>query len=514
MKSIAHRFGRRARAGFGRQRRGAIAVTFAMSILPIILCCGLAIDYASWNEARAAVNRAANSAAMNAVKIAYSAQNEGSLSYAAQGQTAGQKWFTAQLGTTSLGLSTTSAQVAITYVSTMTATVTYSGSVTSIFGGIASVLSYPLNLTVTTTMATTPYVEIQVLIDNSSSMLIGATQTDMLNVEMVTMCSTQGGNADPNNGTVDFAGYMCSYNGYTATSCPITTPSSAYPVTTITPNTTFLTAGGGPSCQYWPGAVANSDGTWPTGGAPCAFACHSDNTGQGHDPYGLVRASSTPITLRLDAVKTAINSLISLMSASNNSNLNNLSIGIWDFNTAIEQDYPTTGAEAGSNWTAAQTAVGGNLTGIQPSLTTGSNPDTDFNLAMNYLANHLTSSGSGGSALTPSKMLFIVTDGMLSSPEAGIASGAFSASECTLMKNKGYTVFVIYTPYYSLPHISWNVDAAPLTQPLTNSTVSQALQACASSPSNYLSATDQTSLTAALKTFLTIALTVPAYYSN
>jgi hypothetical protein len=111
-------------------------------------------------------------------------------------------------------------------------------------------------------------------------------------------------------------------------------------------------------------------------------------------------------------------------------------------------------------------------------------------------------------------MLFIVTDGMLSSPEAGIASGAFSSSECTLMKNKGYTVFVIYTPYYSLPHISWNVDAAPLTQPLTNSTVSQALQACASSPSNYLSATDQTSLTAALKTFLTIALTVPAYYSN
>jgi hypothetical protein len=350
-------------------------------------------------------------------------------------------------------------------------------------------------------------------------MLIGATDADVVNIALAVMCSTKAGGDDPYNNKSFYSGYACSYNGYSYDgTCPVQTPGpSAYPFTTIQPLASWQLnwwTGGGPSCKYYPGATANSDGSWPTAGPPCGFACHSDGSGAGNDPYGVVRASPLNIELRLDAVKNAVKSLISNMTSENFGTLNNLRIGIWDFNFSLNQDYPTDGTAAGSDWTAAANAVGGTTTGIQPHVTTGSTPDTDFDNAMTNLASQLGNAGNGKSTDTARKALFLLTDGVSSSPESGLASGPFSTNYCTTMKQKGYTIYVVYTPYYSLPHTAYFGLAAPLTQPLTNSQVTTALQACASTPSDFIAATDDASLTAALKTFLRAELANPVGFTK
>ena len=65
---------------------------------------------------------------------------------------------------------------------------------------------------------------------------------------------------------------------------------------------------------------------------------------------------NSPVTLRFNLVKTAVDTLITTMQ-SDNLAINNLNVGIFTFAATLTQVYPTSG-EAGNNWQAALTAVG------------------------------------------------------------------------------------------------------------------------------------------------------------
>jgi hypothetical protein len=75
-------------------RRSAIALLAAILIIPVVGICGLAVDFALWNQANAAMSLAANGAAMNAVKIAVASQIAGNKDYLAKGAAAGTAWLT------------------------------------------------------------------------------------------------------------------------------------------------------------------------------------------------------------------------------------------------------------------------------------------------------------------------------------------------------------------------------------------------------------------------------------
>jgi len=235
---------------------------------------------------------------------------------------------------------------------------------------------------------------------------------------------------------------------------------------------------------------------------------------------------SNKVTLRFDVLKAAVISIITTMQADDLA-IRNLQVGIFTFDTQISQIYPLTGSGvAGDGWANAIAAVGAPPTsanqaeaGIQPvggPDGAGTDfPDTMTTLATTYLN---TNSGSGVSAASPRKVLFIVTDGVqdyyVNGDKTNRNIQAFDPSYCQLIKNKGYTIYVVYTPYYPLMSWYYMGSVASFAEATDTTSISYNLQACASSPASYISASDGPSLQAALQTFLHAALIVPSHLTQ
>jgi hypothetical protein len=277
---------------------------------------------------------------------------------------------------------------------------------------------------------------------------------------------------------------------------------------------------------------------YPLAGPPCTFACHWDSTkaaGSGNDLWALARRNN--IQLRFDLVKNATNTVLQQMATDNISTLNNLSVGIYTFNSTVTQIYPnpatcgvsgSSTCEAGSQFATAESLVGSPPTypatadtGIQPVIggLTGNNDNTAFPEDMNSLYNtYVTKAGSGANAASPQKVLFLITDGFLDDPYTSLRQ-AFQSSYCTQFKNAGYKVYVVYTPYYPVEHQAYFAnDWAQYVEQTGSQSISYQLQACSSNTSTndsyYISAADQTSLTTALLSFLKNAEQSPARFTE
>ena len=120
---------------------------------------------------------------------------------------------------------------------------------------------------------------------------------------------------------------------------------------------------------------------YPKAGAPCAFACHFDQSGTAgttQDHFGVARSTickNNQVTLRFDLIKSAVNTLLTTMSQNNASG--NLQTNIFTITDQLGQVYPPSavpnGALYGNNWSTAISDVGapptvanGPETGIQP----------------------------------------------------------------------------------------------------------------------------------------------------
>jgi Flp pilus assembly protein TadG len=317
----------------GRSNRGAIAVITALLMVPMIGLIGLAIDAGIWYQMNSAMSLAANSAAMNALKIAASAEQSGDQNYLTEGTKAGQQWFSAAVGTHAAqwASGTPVAVVTLTGSTTISAKVTYNGQIASVFGKMFKVLSYPVGVEVDASISTTPYLEILFLLDNSSSMDIGATNADITKLSTLSACDpsnalygattdqTKWTNASVNN----YTDYACSsgmgqYNG--ATPCPVAAGASlTFPTFTPAANQKAQISNG-QTCQ---GLLPRqqSNGMYPLPGPPCAFACHwtnnasADPAGGTDDLFGMARRNG--ITVRFDLVKNATNTVLQQMQSDN-----------------------------------------------------------------------------------------------------------------------------------------------------------------------------------------------------
>ncbi len=520
------------RGSWRSDRRGAVAVITAVVMVVMLGLVGLAIDMGVLYQIDSTIALAANSAAMNALKIAATAEEAGDTRYLAEGEAAGNAWFNAAVGAHAAQVDPTSppvATVALTGSTTISASVKYRGSIQSIFGRLFDVLSYPIDIEVDASISTTPYLEILFMLDNSSSMDIGATNADIAKLSTLSPCDPSnayyGSSKDAStwkNASVDnYGDYSCTgYNaGPSGTPCPVAA-GAPLGFQTFTPEPNQKTAVlAKQTCQGL--LPAQSNGMVPLPGPPCAFACHwakptaADPTGTA-DLFGMARRHG--VTLRFDLLKNATNGVLRQMQ-SDNLSFNNLSVGIYAFNTVVTEVYPAGcsphafGCEAGSDFTAAQALVGAPPispsvvdTGIPPvvgQLNNGPvNDDTAFPEAMNKLANtYVTAAGNGTTAASPRKVLFLVTDGFEDDPNTG-ARQAFDPARCTQFKDLGYTVFVVYTPYYPLMHVSYLSSWTSIVEGSGTNSLSYNLQACSSGPGDYVSATDQASLSAALLNFL------------
>jgi Flp pilus assembly protein TadG len=553
-----------------RDRRGSIAAIFAVSLIPLIVAVALAVDYSFYIQAKSQFDLAADAASTHAVRIAtnsyyatYSnAANNGTVVPASAltdaetlGQQAGQQWFAAQLGTSISGkLDAGQPVVNVTYLPSpggFTATTSYNGIVPTHIGAFITPSWNIQNSS--TASAPNSYLEIVMLLDNSSSMQIGASETDQLRMMELTACSPLNAyNGTPvvdgtlqsitPYGSFQFSGFGYSYDGgIQIPNQTLEPPSPALPTPPYLFNSSSILfkpepvsgysvpVTGGPQCTNLP----KVNGNYPTAGEPCAFACHFDTTkpaGTGNDYYALARStlgSSAPITLRFDLLKSAVNSVLTSMqnTANNGSNLN---VGIYSFNTSLTTVYPPATSPASLSLSTAQTKVGSAPTtpntadtGIQPDSFTLSDPnshaDTDFVTAMSDLLPLVGTSGDGTTFATPTKSLFLVTDGYQDVLDTGTNSGVVSGVDlpsCTKFKSAGYTIYVVYTPYYPLMHYWYYLNNQATVEGTGPGSLSYNLQSCAGTstqngfqnPNYYQSAETLPQLTAALNKFLQSAL--------
>jgi Flp pilus assembly protein TadG len=572
---------------FRRDRRSSVALLFAIMAIPVVGIVGLAIDYAFWNQTYASMSLAANGAALNAVKTTSTATLANDPQAVAEGVTAGKQWFIAQLGTATNAYheNVVTPSVVISTGATTTATVTYNGYVPSIFGNIFNVFQYPINLQAQAEVVTSPYLNVEILLDNSPSMEIGATAGDIAAMMYLTPCSVPGAiynlalsynNSNPGSAgpgpesspaNQPFSAYSCNdvntYDGqnYGEEGCPITGGiANMSGSSTIYPDGTS----GGPKANALGGQICDgltqqktgvAQGQKPLAGAPCAFACHFDTTdalGPKADYYGLARntvgvglpycyaqgapTSACQITLRFDLVKQAVNQVINTMETDNIGAINNLNVGVFTFDQNVEQVYPipsncgvqgSLACQAGNQWATALTAVGlppteQNTpdTGILPyNNSANSSGDTNLPNVLTTFANYVSPAGNGSLPTSPLKVLFLVTDGMADyTPTGGIRQNvAIDPSQCDTYKDMGFTVYVLYTPYYPLMngfYLSTNYSIAEGTGA---GSLIYNLQQCASDPVNdFIEANpnDAGSIAADLKTFLKRALTSPARFTQ
>ena len=544
-------------ARFGADRRGAVSIIFATAAVPLAMAVGLAVDYSFYVQTRAQLNLAADSGAIHAVRIASSgfASGMSAADAGTAGATAGNQWFMAQLGNLAVAQATPDIP-RVQYdanTSTFTSVVNYTATMKPHFGGLFQETTWSMTGTANAAITTNSYVEIDMLIDNSSSMLIGATPADIIALQNLTVCPPTAvsqatghnggygeyswnfpsnigfgsGQTPPNrtnkgSGACDasFTGpqtaqsnecpYPPSLTGqvYTASGLPISGIAKPVDASGYCPAGTGLpdTSNNGANLDPTTGKTRNLPS------APCGFACHSDTSP--FDYYNILlaaRSKGASIALRFDVVQQAAKQVVQTMQAQQQVP-NQFSLGVLTFNAGVARVHPAVG-EADTNLTQGLA----DIQAITPPAVPD-NPNTDFPDAMNYLATNFTASGNGSGPSKPRKNLFIITDGLEDySPwnrYIGQMTSPLNETTCQPLKAMGFNIFVLYTPYTPLPNpfYLWQSNSrASVEAPITDAGLSVAagLQACASSVSQYYQASSVTDINNALQNMLASALNTP-----
>jgi len=322
---------------------------------------------------------------------------------------------------------------------------------------------------------------------------------------------------------------------------------------------------------------------------PCALACHtttgtSSLTGKSADLYGYDRYLG--VTLRLDLVLQATEQVITSMIDAEQAT-QQFSVGIYQFNNDVSVLVPN-GAVIGTQgapWDQAHDLnyeasydLPGVLQAVQgidysykpetsfPPVNAVDDGNTNFptslkdfnngNATNNIPLQAVTQATEGYTASNPAKDIFIVTDGMedecgsscnstrvigeMTGVAAENGTSQLNPAVCKLLKNKGFTVYVLYIDYYPPPILTYytqysvshvySIDAASdaytnedfpgiangsaqqdaeattmtgINNPPPNE---QGLQACASSTADFYEATDSTQIATDMSAMLKSAL--------
>jgi Flp pilus assembly protein TadG len=598
---------------FSKTRRSAIAVTMAVTLVPLVLLIGIAVDVTFVSQDRIQATFASQSAAVAATRVATatyalevanspteSLQTAAKQAIDAANEQGGQ-WFYSDLGSYSRGtLLTVSPNTTFdnkttgaadpTLAPNFTATVSDTSSYSPIFNHLFG-SSQPW-VAGSSGVASTQYsyAEILLMLDTSQSMMIGADPSDITTMEDISVCPQYNWliSTDPLG---NVPGQAALSDGLNSTYITPPFPGSQYDV-----NTKQCDPLNGKNFGVSPSYVSGKTGTTPE--TACALACHFSNTmttdGYTADLYGMARRKN--VTLRIDVLFTAAQEVIQNMISSQATSLGQLSVGVYQFNTdigALVNGNTGTGGqtpEATSDLTTALNTIEAdnpktnfinnpanipqltNATTVYKSdLSQAADGDTtDLVLAMkDFLAGKafptsasgnvqsLGASGSGNTPQTPVKYVFIVTDGMedenllnggralgilnyagdMTSVQGEATTGALAnTGTCSKLKQMGYTVYVLYVQYYPLAETAYygtmaNIGRTPSPETLidyptdtaVNSSVNSltnetaeattatsptalALQACASAPTDFESASSSTDIQTDLQAMLKQAL--------
>jgi Flp pilus assembly protein TadG len=175
---------------FARDQRGNVAVIFALCCVPLITFVGCAVDYSRATQVRSKLQAAADAASVGAIAkaspgfiAAGSMMSDGTI---AVGVTDAQNIFNAnRANLTGYTLNSVTPTV-VKSGSTINSTVSFTATINTMFLGLIGKSALSMSGTSTSTANMPLYVDFYLLLDNSPSMGVAATPTDITNLQAKT----------------------------------------------------------------------------------------------------------------------------------------------------------------------------------------------------------------------------------------------------------------------------------------------------------------------------------------
>jgi Flp pilus assembly protein TadG len=158
---------------FLRERRGNVAIIFAVGAFPTMLAAGAAVDYSAANRSKAALDSFADAAV-----LAVTSQSAMSLT-AAAAQTRAVDFFNAEAATLKRGTVLTATATVTDSSSGRSALVNYTAKVPTTIAAIAGIQNLNIAGSSSGASAIPTYIDFYLLLDNSPSMGVGATPADV-----------------------------------------------------------------------------------------------------------------------------------------------------------------------------------------------------------------------------------------------------------------------------------------------------------------------------------------------
>jgi len=428
---------------FGRDRKANVAVIFAITMVPTIYLLGMAMDYTQALRKQSQLDAATDAAAIAAIRPAMLLQTD----------TVAKATAAAVFGSTANSLPglTSVPTPAITITDTgleRTITVSYSASSINNFPILLGSPAWPIKGSSSAKASSAPNMNFYLLLDDSPSMAIGATQTDIDNLISYTSKQPQ-------------ASKSCGF------ACHETHPNLDSGATSSTVDNLTIARNKGVTLRI--DLVVNAVNQLMVG--PWSQCPQAGVSG----------------------------GVMQCMSALNNTTYQ-AGLYTFDYNFNILQSL-TSLSTAGKHVSDIQL-----LTVDHQNCVTTSNCNTDFGTdiesALTGVNNIMPTPGLGSNQTgdTPQEVVFLVTDGvddkLVSSSSACNANATYplpsagknyrcqqplDPSVCTTIKNRGIRIAILYTEYLQLSDSWYSGHIAQFNTPSSSAgQIAQKLQSCAS----------------------------------
>jgi Flp pilus assembly protein TadG len=486
---------------FLANRRGNVAITTALAALPILAAIGCVIDFSLASMVKTKLIAAADAATLatvsNSSPIVASAKASGTVS---AGQTYALNFFNAGASSTISSLNLTVKPTATVTMSgtTVTAEVSFTGSVPTYFLGLIGYKTIPISGASTSSFTLPAYIDFYLMLDVSGSMGMPSTTAEQSRLQAV----------NPDNMSIYPTGCTFACHFTASGSCG---QGNQGPIPSVGSSTNPSPGG---NCQ---GFIISRLGTSRT------TYTSGNNSSNGHTVnWSNTQVSSCPtpgttscIQLRLDAVGYAVNALLNEASTteSNDGVTNQFRVGLFPFiqNLCFSANGSSNSCSVGLTTSLTGSTITNFAAQLANLLDTGQNSTlgsggTHFENALNTMNRSVIPNPAGtGTAAKPLPYLFIVTDGSQDyqtqwnggwSAQNWSANGTVpfqnsattippnsvtSTDYCTTMKGRGVTIAILYIPYQTIQNA--NAGFASNEDGYANNNIpniSPALQACAS----------------------------------
>ncbi|UQR66850.1 pilus assembly protein TadG-related protein [Bradyrhizobium sp. C-145] len=453
---------------FARDRKANVAIIFALMMVPTVFLLGMTLDYTLALRKREQLNAAADAAAIAAVRPAMLTQTDTSVVRATA-----EAVFAAKANLPGLSAVPTPTVTVTDSGLARTITVSYTAESINNFPGVLGKQTWQVAGSATAKASSAPNMNFYLLLDDSPSMAIAATQTDINN--MIAATSSQP-----------------SYARNCAFACHEVHPNNQNPSSTNKDN---LTVARNKNITLRIDLVTNAVKQLLVGPWSCPQSGVSGGVMQ-----CMAALNNTTYKAAIYTFDYNFNTIQTLTTPTTaGTMIGNIQLMTVDHQNCVI--YGNCSTDYGSDISGGLTGVNG----VMPAPGSGTNQAGD----------------------TPQEVVFLVTDGVEDKlipktascdpnatyplPTVGTTQvrcqQPLNTAACTTIKNRGIRIAVLYTEYLQLPTDNWyNTRIAQFNNPSSSTgTIAQRLESCAS-PGLYASVQTGGDISAALTNlFLKVA---------